>query len=290
MARDGGTGKVRKRRILFAFSSALFVLNLLVWLFLLHDDEALSITFLDVGQGDSILIESPSGADVLIDAGRDRSALRELGKTMGPLDRTIDAVIATHPDADHIGGMPAVLERYRVRSFVTSGVESDTNPSLALEGAVLEEESVKRVVARRGDRIHFGDGAYADVLFPDREVPTVEANTGSIVLRLVYGDTSFLLTGDAPDEIENWLVFLEDNLKSDVLKAGHHGSRTSTSQAFLDAVDPEIVVVSAGKGNSYGHPHQEVVERIVASGARLLSTAQEGTIRLESDGTTVRLR
>lgn len=280
-----------RRNWLYLVSAILLFISIAVWAILLTQDRKLAVSFLDVGQGDSILIETPSGADVLIDAGRDRSALRRIGQELGPLDRTIDMVIATHPDADHIGGMPAVFEQYGVRSYVSSGVRSDSNPSLALQGSVLEEAGVKTILAKRGSRIHLGDGVYADVLFPDRMVPAMETNTGSVIVRLVYGSTAFMLTGDAPDEIEDWLVALDsDSLKSTVLKAGHHGSRTSSSEAFIAATDPEIVIVSAGKDNSYGHPHAEVVERIQNSGATLYSTAEQGTIRLESDGASVRVR
>lgn len=266
-------------------------LNILVWFFVLEGEQKFTVSFLDVGQGDSILIQTPSEVDVLIDAGKDRSAVRRLSEELGALDRTIDMVIATHPDADHIGGLPAVFSQYQVRSFVSSGAASDSNPSLALEGSLLQEDQLVRISAERGQRIYLEENAYLDVLFPDRLASGLETNAGSVVVRLVYGETSFLLTGDAPDEIENWLVSLNgEGLKSTVLKAGHHGSRTSTSEIFITAVDPDIVVVSAGKDNSYGHPHAEVVERILASGARLFSTAQYGTIRLESDGKSVRVR
>ncbi|HYD93093.1 MAG TPA: MBL fold metallo-hydrolase [Candidatus Paceibacterota bacterium] len=263
-------------------------INVLIAFLIFYTPDKLRVSFLDVGQGDAILIQGPTGIDMLVDAGKDRSAVRELGKQLGPLDRTIDIVVATHPDADHIGGLPAVFAGYRVRAYLSPSIKNDTDPTYALESAVAREQGVRIVPARRGSRVELGGGAYADILFPDRDVDTIETNTGSVVLRVVYGDTSFLLTGDAPDDVESWLVTLDEgSIKSDVLKAGHHGSRTSTSAAFLAAVDPSIVVISAGKDNSYGHPHQEVVERILASGAILVSTIEKGTIVFESDGETV---
>ena len=136
-------------------------------------------------------------------------------------------------------------------------------------------------------RVHIGGGAYLDVLFPDRGVEFVESNSGSVVVRLVYGETAFMLTGDAPTAIEKWLVTLDgESLESDVLKAGHHGSRTSTSEGWMEAVSPRFVVISAGEDNSYGHPHAEVVERIQASGAQMLST-MDGAVRFQSDGNSV---
>lgn len=266
----------------------LLVLNLVivVLLFVKHDE--LRISFLSVGQGDAIFIESPTGVEILIDGGRDRSVLRELPKKMGILDRTIDVVIATHPDADHISGLSDVFARYEVHTFIEPGVTSDTTDAKRL-AAAIETEGLDPVLARRGQRLHLGGGAYADVLYPDRDVSNIETNTGSVILRLVYGETEFLLTGDAPAAIEDWLVSLDGSaLQSEVLKAGHHGSRTSTSATFLGAVLPSVVVISAGKDNSYGHPHQEVLDRIAASGAHVLSTIEEGTIEFVSDGVTVR--
>ncbi len=250
---------------------------------------ALEVTFLDVGQGDAIFIEGPTGRQMLIDGGRDRSVLRQLGKRMGPLDRSLDLVVETHPDADHIGGLPGVFAGYEVGEFMSPGIPNDTTPSAALEDALVDELILRPVVARRGMRILLGGGAYADVLYPDRDASHLETNTGSVVLHVVYGSTSFFLSGDAPEGVEDWLVRLDgEALESDVLKAGHHGSRTSTGDALLAAADPEAVVISAGKDNQYGHPHAETLARIAAEGAAILSTAEKGMIRFESDGKTVR--
>lgn len=267
----------------------LLVLNAVVYsAVFVTSTKQLTVSFLDVGQGDAIYIESPTGAEVLIDGGRDRSVLRELTKRMGPLDRSIDIVIETHPDADHIGGLPGVFALYDVDAFISPGVENDTNITEEVKGVAAQEPGGQTLTARRGQRIDIGGGAYIDILFPDRDVPGLETNTASIIARLVYGETSFMLTGDAPSSIEGWLVELDGAaLESDVLKAGHHGSRTSTSDAWLKAVRPGAVVVSAGEGNSYGHPHAEVVERIEASGAALFTTF-DGAVTFVSDGGAVR--
>ena len=266
------------------------LLNVVAWVAVLFPSTpTLEVSFLDVGQGDAIFIEGPSGMQMLIDGGRDRSVLRELGKRMGLLDRSIDVVVETHPDADHIGGLPGVLAAYRVGAFIEPGIINDTTPTRALEDAVAREPILHPVIARQGMRIQLGGGAYADILFPDRAVEEAETNTGSIIMRVAYGDTSFMLTGDAPSSIEEWLVRLYGSaLGSDVLKAGHHGSRTSSSAPFLAAVNPEVVVISAGKDNQYGHPHADVVSRIEESGAAMLSTATEGTVRFVSDGRVIR--
>lgn len=249
----------------------------------------LHVSFLDVGQGDSILITGPTGIQMLIDGGKDRSVLRELARVVGPLDRTIDMVVETHPDADHIGGLPDVFRMYRVSYFLEPGRASETSFYERLTASVSNEAGQKTILARRDMRIHLGDGAYADVLFPEGDVEKLrDTNDASIVMRVVYGETEFLLAGDAPVWVEDRIVSAYGTaLRSDVLKAGHHGSRTSTGAGWLSAVDPDVVVISAGKDNSYGHPHSEVLERITASGASIVSTAEKGTLTFVSDGTQV---
>lgn len=276
----------------YAALMALIPLNIYAWFHVLcPTPPVLSVSFLDIGQGDAILIETPDGNDILIDGGPDRSVLRQLPKEMGILDRTLDLVIATHPDKDHIAGLAGVFERYAVGAYIEPGVVHDSPYVDALAYAVEAETSLVRHVARRGMRIHMGEGTYADILYPDRDVDHVESNTGSIVMRLVYGNTSFMLTGDAPSSIEDYVIELDKGLLgSTVLKAGHHGSKTSTSEVFIDTVGPQIAVISAGKKNSYGHPAPEVVSRLQQNGVTVLSTIDSGTIVLESDGTTVRKR
>lgn len=272
---------------LFLALLVLLLLNALVFVELCRTpNTGLTVSFLDVGQGDAILIEGPTGIEMLIDGGKDRSVLREVPRVMGPLDRSIDILVATHPDADHIGGLPGVLKRYTVARFFEPGMDGETTIYESLEVAVDHERGITEGVLRTGMRIHLGDGAYADILHPEDNVAQLrETNDASIMMRLVYGETEFMLTGDAPAWAEDRAVArYGDSLKSDVLKAGHHGSKTSTSPLFLAAVDPEIVVVSAGKDNSYGHPNADVVSRILASGASILSTISEGTITFVSDG------
>lgn len=277
---------MQKPYVLLPFTAVLLLLNgWLGYLILVPEEEILEVHFLDIGQGDSILIEAPGGVDMLIDGGPDRSVMRKLPKKIGLLDRKIDVVLATHPDKDHIAGLAPVFDRYQVSYFIESGVEHDSQYVEALEEAVANESSVTTVTARRGMRIRLGEEVYADVLFPDRDVSSVETNDGSVIIRLVYGETSFMLGGDAPSKVEDYLVSVDgDSLRSDVLKVSHHGSKTSTSDAWLQAVDPSIVVITAGKGNSYGHPAPEVVNRILESGAEIVSTIEEGNITTLSDG------
>lgn len=254
----------------------------------------LHVDFLDVGQGDATFIESPSGTQVLIDGGRDGSVLRDLSSVMGFFDRDIDMVVATHPDLDHIGGLAGVLKRYAVRTIVlTENVKS--TPEFEEFLRAVRDEGATVVYARRGDVFDLGAGPAGtttlSVLFPDRDPSGLESNTSSIVTELRYGTTGYVMTGDSPREIEEYLVSLgTSTLRSDVLKVGHHGSRTSSSPIFLDAVHPTYAIISAGKNNSYGHPHKEVVDLLDARGITRKNTADVGSIFSSSDGVTVSVR
>jgi len=261
---------------------ALILVNVLIFSF--AGERTLSVSFFDVGQGDSIFIESPTGVQVLIDGGLDKAVLRTLGSELSFFDRTLDAVIATHPDADHIGGLVDVFERYEVGLFIESGVENDTSVTRAVETAA-REESASRVLAKRGMRLLLGGGAYADILYPDRDVSKQETNAGSIIVRVVYGENEFMLTGDAPKAIEGVLVSAYGTmLQSDVLKAGHHGSKTSSNEYFVKAVNPEYVVYSRGCDNSYGHPAEEIVALFQKLSIPALDTCTSGTISFHSNG------
>ncbi|OHB18889.1 MAG: hypothetical protein A2854_03495 [Parcubacteria group bacterium RIFCSPHIGHO2_01_FULL_56_18] len=269
----------------------LILVTFVIWHAVIREAKAetLTVTFLDIGQGDSIFIEAPSGWQLLIDGGKNRAVIRQLSRVMPWYDRTIDVVIGTHPDADHIGGLPDVLSRYKVGLIIESSVQDPEGAdSAALERAASHEEGAQRLTAERGQIIDLGKGAYLEILFPDRPVPKLETNTGSIVARLVYGDTSFMLTGDSPKAIEEYLVRLDgDALKSNILKAGHHGSRTSSDISFVGFVSPAYGIYSRGCDNSYGHPHQETVDTFARLAIPTLDTCEEGNITFVSDGKTV---
>lgn len=279
---------VQKENLKQYFLLGLFVLNIFIW-FIVFDknDNKLMVAFLDIGQGDAIFIEAPNGNQILIDGGPNKSVLRELNKIMPFYDRSIDVIIATHPDKDHIGGLPEIIDRYSVDFVVESGAKNDTGVSLAFENAILQNH-IKQIFAKRGMRVNLGRGVFLNILFPDRSVSEVESNTASIVAQLVYGNTKFMLTGDSPKTIENYLVMLDsEKLKSDVLKVGHHGSKTSSSEMFLGLVSPKYSVISAGTGNSYGHPHKEVIDILNQFASNILNTQNKGTIIFKSDGENI---
>lgn len=284
----------KSAKVLGGVVFVLFIIVIVVWWAVVSASTGgeLRVTFLDVGQGDAIFVQSPSGVQVLIDGGKNRAVVRELSHVMPWFDRSIDVVLATHPDADHIGGLPDVLKRYDVSLIVQSSVkdEEGTDAAAFEKAAASEVETgAQRMIAERGQILDLGDGVRLEVLFPDRDVAGIETNTGSIVARLVYGDTSFMLTGDSPDNIEEYLITLDGgDLKSNVLKAGHHGSRTSSSRMFVGFVSPEYAIFSRGCENSYGHPHEEVVATFAQFGIPTFDTCEDGNVTFVSDGKKVR--
>lgn len=269
----------------------LFLITAFIWYAVLREERhVLTVSFLDVGQGDAIFIESPTGNQILIDGGATASVLRGLGKSIPFFDHSIDMIFATHPDQDHFAGLIDVLRRYRVGLIGENGARNDTATYASYEKEIIREKAPTHVL-HRGERIQLGGGAYLDILFPDRDMAEAESNTGSIVAKLVYGETSFMLTGDSPIAIENYLSAIGgDDLDVDVLKVGHHGSKTSSSETFIGYTSPEYAVISAGKDNTYGHPHQEVLERLQQFGAKILRTDEVGTIVFTSDGIKVQLK
>ncbi len=271
------------------FLAFFFIVNVFIWSAVFREERGnvLTVAFLDIGQGDAIFIEAPNGTQVLLDGGPNKKVLREIASLMPFYDRSLDVVIASHPDKDHVGGLPAVFARYEVGMAIDPGIEHDTAVYQEFE-RLVKEKNIERTRARRGQIIWLDRGVYLEILFPDRDPTGWDTNDASIVARLVYGDTSFMLTGDSPQKMEQYLVGLDsDNLASDVLKLGHHGSKTSTSELFLGFVSPAYAVVSAGKDNSYGHPHKEVLELVERFGIPILATYETGSIIMRTDGTNI---
>lgn len=244
----------------------------------------LKVTFLDVGQGDAALIESPTGNQFLIDGGPDKNILNALGRVMPFYDKTIDAVLTTHPDQDHIGGIPEVLKNYTVGEYISTGATSSTGTFRELQNEIVTK-NVKTEIVRTGEVIDLGGGAYLKILYPADDPKGTDTNEYSIVAKLYYGNSTFLFTGDAPTSVEQYLAMTDGSeLKSDVLKVAHHGSRNSLSPEFLSAVLPTYSVISAGKDNSFGHPHKEILDFLNSINTNILGTYDFGDIYFVSDG------
>jgi competence protein ComEC len=251
-------------------------------------DNRLQVSFLDVGQGDAILIQKGS-QQVLVDGGPSPQAVcLGLGKKMPFWDRTIELMILTHPSADHVTGLVEVLKRYRVREVFY--------PDLAFESGVygewlrlIEAKDIKSTLAQAGQQINLGDGVVIEVLSP-RSPPLSgtesDVDNNAAVLRLSLGNVSFLLTADMMREAEFELLYDRAKLKSTVLKVAHHGSDTSTTPEFLAVVNPELAVISVGADNDYGHPSAEVMARLIEEigSENIYHTDENGTIEFITDG------
>ena len=243
-------------------------------------DKKLIVTFIDVGQGDAILIRSPEGLNTLINGGEQGSGVVEYLHSQGV--QNLDLIIATHPHSDHIGGLVDVLNNFPISRVITNG---EIHTTLVYENFLdaIAFSKADYIKVTRGDSIQIGS-LTLEVLNPEHVIEG-GLNENSIVLRLDYAGTSFLFTGDASKDNEEEMISAGLPLKADILKLGHHGSDASTSAEFLSSVQPAVAIYSAGKGNSYGHPNSDTLKRIINSGAQIYGTDINGTIKVEVDET-----
>ena len=255
-------------------------------------DGYLHVHFLDIGQGDSILIVTPSGRQALIDGGPDGDSVSQaLADTLPGGDRSLDLVVMTHLDSDHSRGLLNVLDRYTVGA-VLAGPQPPGNEMQAQWEQRLQQHNITPLEVRAGYVIHLDDGVELRVLNPPQDRLFGDFNNDSIALRLTYGDVSFMLTADIEREAEERLVNSGAELHSTVLKVAHHGSNTSTIPSFLNAVNPAVAIISAGRDNSFGHPTQAVVERLEAqAGAEnVFRTDRHGHVEFTTNGALLEVR
>ena len=246
----------------------------------------LTVRMLDIGQGDSFLLEK-DGKFVMIDTGdiEHREAIVQLLKKYHV--KTISKIIITHPHADHLGGMNAIFKNFKVESIYDDGMPANTasykNYLKQIEANKIPYQSLKA-----GDEVNFFDGVNFKVLGPVKKIKDQKGNSdfnnNSIVGRLTYGNFSMMFTGDAEKEEEASILSQKGTFKSDVLKVGHHGSRTSTSPEFLKAVAPKEAFISCGQGNDYGHPHKVTVDKLNKAKIHIYRTDRDGTVTLTTTG------
>jgi competence protein ComEC len=250
--------------------------------------QKLRVSFLDIGQGDAILIQTPSGKDMLIDGGPGNTILTRLNEQMNYFDSDIDVMEETHPDADHVTGLIPVLEKYKVGMILETKGIGHTQVFDDLNHHI-DDESAETHVAQKGDVIDFHDGVLVKVLYPGvNYLPKKDdTNDASISVVVTYGDQSFLLTGDLPTTEESKLIFADLPKNITVYKAGHHGSKYSSGEQLLTYIRPEYSVVSAGKDNRYGHPNPEAIARLEKYSKEILSTIDRGTITFTTDGKNI---
>jgi len=273
-------------KIFILIAITIFVYSFLFYLNLEQAHKNLEVIFLDIGQGDSELIKTPHGQNILIDGGPDSTVLKGLSKNLSWYDRTIDLIILTHPHDDHVTGLIDVLKRYNVKTILHTGVNHDS-PSYYKFLELIKKNNIKIIIVKNKQKITLGENSYIDILYPDKSFLNQDVknlNNTSIVAKLIYKKNSFLFTGDIEKETEKYLVNNSINFKADVLKVAHHGSDTSSTLSFLKKANFGIAVISSGKDNDFGFPSRRVLMRLKKQGTKIFRTDLRGDIRLISDG------
>lgn len=242
------------------------------------------LVFFDVGQGDASLIRTKNGEDILIDGGPDKKVVQKLGEYLPPTDKKIEYVILTHPHADHVAGLVEVLKRYEVGEVVMTGAAHTAPDYLEFLRLIKEKNIPTKLIENPQEEII--DGLTLDYLAPEKSylgVRPSNMNDSSIVIKIIYGSTSAMFTGDFEQE-ENLLLQSCVQLSSDLLKVGHHGSTNANDQGFLRAVAPFYAVISVGADNTYGHPHYRTIYYLEQLNAKIFRTDQDGDIKFSTDG------
>jgi beta-lactamase superfamily II metal-dependent hydrolase len=289
MSGPPGAGKTLLARPLAALPTAgvaivLALATVLVWLLILGSPgDRLSVTFLDVGQGDAILIRSPSDHNILVDGGPSGEAITAaLGRHLPFWDRHLHLVVLTHPDQDHLAGLVTVLERYDIDQVLAPAV-TENSPAFRAWQDTIAERDIPATEGFAGQWLDLGGGATLSVLHPPRDLlPAADEDDNSLVLKASLGDAAFLLTADIGADGETYLLDNHADLRAPVLKVAHHGSRASTTTAFLAAVEPLTAVISVGEDNRYGHPSPQTLDRL---GSRpVFRTDLHGDVEISTDG------
>jgi competence protein ComEC len=247
-------------------------------------DGQVHLWMFDVGQGDALLLQSPSGGQVMIDAGPDLTALVRLGEVLPRGDTSIDLLVLTHPHLDHLAAFPEILRRYKIGGVMLAGVKY---PGERYEEMLQEitKHRVSVILPDPAKDVDFGDGLVLDVISPNlglfgRAITLDEANNTSTVIRALFNDQSILLTGDMEEPQETEVLRSGADVTSTILKVAHHGSSTSTSTGFLIEVDPHVALISVGKDNKFHHPNASTLDRLTHFGIPSRTTKDEGTIHL----------
>ncbi len=252
-------------------------------------EKILEVDFLDIGQGDSILIKTPNNQNILIDGGPDKTVIKRLSKELRWWDKTIDLMILTHPHDDHVGGLNDVISYYKVKKILYTGVVHNA-PAYINWLNLIKDNNIPLIIISHQQAINLGKDCKLEIIYPFNDLSGKEVdnlNNSSIIVKLVYKNTSFLFTGDAEIEQEQELLKSNIDLSADVLKVCHHGANTSSSENFLKAVNPKIAVIQVGKDNKFNHPSRRVIKRMEKMGIEIFRNDLDGTVRLFSDGDIV---
>ncbi len=245
-------------------------------------DGSLHIKIFDVGQGDSIFIRTASGYKILIDGGPDDKVIDHLGGELAFFDKTLDLVVLTHPQSDHITGLIEVAQRYKIKNLWTSYSENTTAEYQEWEN-VLDMVGLQKTTVWSGDRLIFSDGTVLEVVWPRGKTASDDLNTTSLVILLDYKEFEGFLTGDADKQVQ---PYASSASEIEFLKVPHHGAKNALDESYLNDLSPEISVISVGPRNQYGHPHEAALSILESIGSIILRTDQHGTVEIVSDGAT----
>lgn len=248
--------------------------------------QKLKVYFLDVGQGASQLLVTPSGKTMLIDAGNNDKEQVMLDYMKQYHISKLDVVVGTHPDADHIGGLDKVIDQIPVETIYMPKVQSNTKTFESVLKSI-KNKGLKVKTAKAGLSWDLDDEVHVDMLAPTRSYD--DSNNMSAVVKVTYGQTSFLLTGDAESASEKDMIASGADLQADVLLVGHHGSNSSTTLSFLKKVNPKYAVIQVGKGNTYGHPKSAILSRLQKQGVEVFRNDRQGTVEVDSDGSSIQI-
>lgn len=273
---------MKQRKLAYWIIFILITATLLFLALFYKTEKPLKLVMLDIGQGDGIYIETPNGTNMLIDSGRDKTVLYELGEVMNFNQNKIDIIEISNPDLDHIGGFPFVMQRYKIKNIISPGTNHDSLEAFGAIEKLAQEKQIPVLKPKQGAVIMLDqkENITYTILWPTGNVNGWEVNAGSLVGLITYGDKKILLTGDAPKEVEDQIINkYKDELQNiDILKVGHHGSKTSTGSALTMLARPKYALISAGKNNRYGHPHKIVLDNLNNVGAKILVTKDNGQI------------
>jgi len=252
----------------------LIIISILLFSLYTYDDN-LKISFLDVGQGDAILIRTPQGQNILIDGGPDNVLLSELAKVLPWWERDIDYLVITHYHADHMMGFIEVLNKYKVKNILVTAHQPD-DFLYQVWNDKLSERNIQPTIVKAGDKFIVSDDLYWQVILADSDHE--DYNDNSLVIKLSYKNKDFMFTGDLSIAGEEKIISSGIDISAEYLKVGHHGSRYSSSDEFLKAVNPQFCIIQSGVGNDYGHPHSEALSRLENIGCQIMNTQNLGTL------------
>lgn len=270
------------KKIIFIITTIL-ILNF--YYFYEKNDKLLNLIFINVGQGDAILIKSPSGKNILIDGGPDSDLTEKISKFIAYRNNKIDLIIITHPHRDHYYGLISVIKKYKTKKIIYSGVDVNLADYKYMK-KIISDNSLELIGPKTGEKYEIDENVFFQIIYMPKTKTLENLNDASVSIKLTYKNFDAIFNGDASCEIENIILRDNTNLKSEIFKASHHASKYSNCDNLLSAIKPELTVIQSGVDNKFGHPHQEAINRILKSGSKILRNDELGDIIIKSDGQT----